>query len=171
MKALTAILMATLLCWGSWSKASDTDDIKKVDSCIDAYSAHLKGERWSIYGGTTGVGVLICVTPGILIYPFFSSSVTTMAEKKMSHISDGRQLLMEGQLRSGKRLEGFVAEVKKGCGRDISSEEITSRLNKLEEDFSYCRKSITDNNGKKLEFAEPWTYEDIRLEMILFFKK
>jgi hypothetical protein len=96
--------------------------------------------------------------------------MTSVNENKLSKISDGRQLLSEAQIRTGSRLEGFVAEVKKGCGRDVSSEEITARLNKLEEDFSYCKKTVKDYNGKSLLIAEPWSYPEILAEMISHFK-
>ncbi len=170
MKMLTSLVLAVILSWGSCSFAADTEEVKKVDTCIDAYSAHMKGQRWSIYGGSVGGGVLICMTPGILIMPFFSSTMTTVNENKMSKISDGRQLLSEAQIRTGNRLNGFVAEVVKGCGHDVSPEEITARLNKNEEDFSYCRKSYKDQSGKKQEIAEPWTYGEILTEMIAHYK-
>jgi hypothetical protein len=170
MKTLTSLILALLLSFGSWSHAAEKEEIKKVDTCLDAYTAHMKGQRWSIYGGSVGGGILICMTPGILVMPFFSSTLTTVNENKMSKISDGRQLLSEAQIRSGNRLDGFVAEVKKGCGRDVSVEDITSRLNKNEEDFSYCRKSYKDQSGQKLEIAEPWTYSEILTEMIAHFK-
>jgi hypothetical protein len=170
MKMLTSLVLVLLLTCGSWSHASDNTEIVKVDSCLDAYTAHIKGQRWSIYGGGFGGGILICMTPGILIYPFFSSTITSINENKMSKISDGRQLLSEAQIRTGNKLDSFAAEVVKGCGRDVSLEEITARLNRNEEDFSYCRKTFKDQSGKKFEIAEPWTYGEILSEMISHFK-
>jgi hypothetical protein len=170
MKTLISLLLALLMSWGNWAYATESNEVKKVDSCIDAYTAHMKGQRWSIYGGSVGGGVLICMTPGILIMPFFSSTLTTVNENKMSKISEGRQLLSEAQIRAGKKLEGFIAEVKKGCGHDVSSDDITARLIKYEEDFSYCRKTFKDENGKNLEIAEPWMYNEILTEMIAYFK-
>jgi hypothetical protein len=170
MKTLTTIIFGLSLIWGSWVHASENDEIKQVDSCLDAYSAHIKGQRWTIIGGSTGFGVLICMTPGILIYPFVSSTLTSVNENKLSKISDGRQLLSEAQINTGKRLDGFVAEVIKGCGHDVAAQDITDRINKLEEDSSYCRKSMKDGNGKNIVIAEPWTYNEILTEMIAHFK-
>ena len=170
MKTITSIFLTLLLTLTSWSHAGESDDIKKVDTCLDAYSAHIKGQRWSIVGGNAGFGVLICMTPGILIFPFVSSTMTSVNENKLSKISDGRQLLSEAQIRSGNRLDGFVAEVIKGCAHEVSAEERTERLNTLEEDFSCCRKTAKDGNGKNIVIAEPWTYNEILSDMISHFK-
>ncbi len=170
MKKMWFFILLSILTWANVAQSADGDDIRRVDSCLDAYSSHLKGERWSIYGGSAGVGLLICVTPGILIYPFFSSTLTTMNENKLSHIADAKQLLMESKIHKGKRLSGFIKEVKTACHTQPSDEEIIARLNALEEDVSYCRKNFTDQSGKKFQVAEPWSYNEILVEMIRFFK-